>query len=502
MRFLRRSLVGLFLLSVTLGVVALAGDVLWRAVQTRLADAPPTRRAAERVFAVNVVPVVAQEIVPVLAVYGEIRSRRTLEIRATAPGRVIWLSPAFRDGGAVKAGEVLVRIDPADAQSALALAESDLSAAEAELADATRAIVLNRDDLAAAEQQAALREQALARQQDAKARGIGTDTAVEDAALVAAASRQAVLSKRQALAGAESRAALAQTRLDRQRIVVAEAGRSLADTEIHAAFNGTLSGVTLVEGRLVQNNENLGQLIDPEALEVAFRLSAAEYARLLDAGGRLIPARVEVALDVAGIDLTAVGAIDRESAAVGQGQSGRQIFAQLDSARGLRPGDFVSVRIRELPLTDVAFLPSTALGSDQTVLAVGAGDVLERVPVEMLRRQGDQVIVRAGLLEGREVVAQLTPLLGAGIRVRPVRPGVPDVAAETAPATPAGKTVATADAEAGLIELTDERRARLVAFVQANERLPQDAKDRVLAQLQEAKVPAEVVARLEQRMGG
>lgn len=488
-------------MSVTLAVLALAGQTLWTAVQTRLADEPPARRAAERVFAVNVVTVTPQEITPILSVYGEIRSRRTLEVRATAPGRVVWLADGFQEGGEVTEGEVLVRIDPADAASALRMAESDQGEAAAELAQATRAIDLARDDLAAAESQSALREQALARQRDAKARGIATDTAVEDAELVAASSRQAVLSKRSALAQAEARAALAQTRLDRQAILIAEAQRVLADTEIKAPFSGTLSGVSLVEGRLVSNNENLAQLIDPDALEVVFRLSASEYARLLDAQGRLIPAGVQVGLDVAGIDLTAEGAIERESAAVGSGQTGRQIFARLDSPRGLRPGDFVSVRIRELPLLDVALLPATAIGADQTVLVVGEGDRLERMTVETLRRQGDAVIVRAGALAGRDVVEEQTPLLGAGIRVRPIHPGAAGPADDAAaPVRPGPEAVAVAESE--MVELTDERRAKLVAFIEGNTRMPADAKQRMLAQLQEVRVPAEVVERLEQRMGG
>ena len=53
-----------------------------------------------------------------------------------------------------------------------------------------------------------------------------------------------------------------------------------------------------------------------------------------------------------------------------------------------------------------------------------------------------------------------------------------------------------------MVELTEERRARLVAFVEANTRMPQEAKARVLAQLAEPSVPAQVVARIESRMGG
>ena len=52
------------------------------------------------------------------------------------------------------------------------------------------------------------------------------------------------------------------------------------------------------------------------------------------------------------------------------------------------------------------------------------------------------------------------------------------------------------------IALDPERRAKLIAFVEANKRMPKQAKERVLAQLQEPEVRKEVVERLEGRMGG
>ncbi len=55
MRFLRHSLVGLFLVSLTLGLVVYAGVLVVGAVQERLADEPHMPPARERVFAVNVV---------------------------------------------------------------------------------------------------------------------------------------------------------------------------------------------------------------------------------------------------------------------------------------------------------------------------------------------------------------------------------------------------------------------------------------------------------------
>ena len=53
-----------------------------------------------------------------------------------------------------------------------------------------------------------------------------------------------------------------------------------------------------------------------------------------------------------------------------------------------------------------------------------------------------------------------------------------------------------------MVELTDERRAKLIAFVEGNQRMPSEAKERVLAQLSELQVPAQVIERIESRMGG
>ena len=53
-----------------------------------------------------------------------------------------------------------------------------------------------------------------------------------------------------------------------------------------------------------------------------------------------------------------------------------------------------------------------------------------------------------------------------------------------------------------MIALDPDRRAKLVAFVEGNKRMPPEAKERVLAALQQEKVPAQMVARIESRMGG
>ncbi len=514
MGFLRRSLTGLFLVAVTVALLVFAAQITRSAIEERMAQESFSRPARERVYAVNVVEVTPQRIEPVLEAFGEVRARRELEIRSQTGGRVVELGQAFEEGGRVTAGQLLVRVDPSDLEDALALAETDLAEAEAEARDAAAALEIAEDDLASARAQTELRAQALARQKDLAQRGVGTEAAVETAALAEAAAGQAVLSRRSALASAEARVATAANTLARRGIALEEARRRLAETAVTAPFAGTLSGVSLVEGRLITANEQIATLVDPTALEVSFRLSTAQYARLVDGSGGLIRAEVTVRLAVSGFDLIATGRIDRESAEVGEGLTGRLLFARLEAAPGFRPGDFVTVEIREPGLDDVTILPAAAVDAAGTVLALGEGDRLEELPVAVLRRQGDTVLVGAGALAGREVVAARTPLLGAGIAVRAFREGG---ATETAAATPGAEAGAGAGPGAGgggrggmgagdddgeMIALDPERRDALIAFVTKNPMMPQDAKDRILKQLEAAEVPVSMVERLESRMGG
>ncbi|MEP1353530.1 MAG: HlyD family efflux transporter periplasmic adaptor subunit [Tateyamaria sp.] len=485
MRFIRQSLIGFVLAGVTLGLLGYAAQLVGSAVQERMAqetNAPPAR---ERVFAVGVERAVPGTETPLLETFGEVESRRRLELRAATSGRIIELFEGFDDGGVVKAGQVLVRIDPADARAALDRAKADLLDAEAEVRDAERGLALSLDEEAAAQDQADLQRRAYLRQVDLADRGVGTAAAVEAAELAAASARQSVLARRQAATIAEARIDQAQTRLARAMIALGETERVLDDTTLIAPFDGTLSETDVVAGRLATANEKLALLIDPAALEVAFRVSTAQYARLLGENGQVMPAAVTAKLEVSSVDLQASGIITRSSAVSGEMQTGRLIFARLDTALGFKPGDFVTVTVQEPPLERVVRLPASAVDANGTVLVLGEDDRLEALEVRVLHREGDDVLVHSPDLEGRDVVKTRTPLLGPGISVRPLRPEAADIPTEPQ-----------------MLELTEERRARLIAFVEANDRMPAEAKARVLSQLAEARVPARTVERIESRMGG
>ena len=170
---------------------------------------------------------------------------------------------------------------------------------------------------------------------------------------------------------------------------------------------------------------------------------------------------------------------------MGEGLTGRLLFASLANVKGLRPGDFVTVDITEPALSWVAKLPASALSGSNKVLVVGDDERLMEAEVTLIRRQGDDVLVRSRELRDAKVVAERSPVLGTGIRVR-----ILSAEEGEEPAAPS------------MVTLDPERRAKLIAFVEGNKYIPKDAKKRILDQLKKPEVPNEMVERLESRMGG
>ena len=290
------------------------------------------------------------------------------------------------------------------------------------------------------------------------------------------------MSRREAIQKAKLKLEQSGNIVNRRKLNLSNAERLLSETELYAEFNGRLANVSVTSGGLVNNNERLASLIDPSDLEVSFRVSTSQYNYLSDNNGLLIDSPVEVALEVMGDDLVVEGRLTRESASVVEGSSGRLLFAKLSKSTGLRPGDFVSVSVKEPVLKNIFIMPASAIGRNDTILLVNAEDRLEEMTVELLRRQGENVVIRSDDLDGKEFVSKYSQLLGKGIKIKPIRAKV------------AGDEVFSGPE---MIELDEKRRARLIAAVESNAYIPKNVKKKILTALSKKKVRADMVERLE-----
>ncbi len=478
MRFLLRALLGLALLAIVVGLLVGSGGVLISSLKDR--DSGGARRGGdkERAYAVNVRTLSSGDAQPMTQVYGEVISGRTLELRASTAGAIVELSPRFQEGRSIGAGELLFQTDPANQLADRALVEAEFAESFAELADAKASLALAKDEVVAAQRQYSLRQQSVERQISLKSKGVGSDSAIENAELSLSTAEQAVLTKRLSLNQAQARLSRAEISLQRIQINLDEAIRKLEETTVTAKFAGVLTEVNAVLGGLVNANERLGRLIDPNAMEISFRVSNRTFSQLMSNPAGLNSAKIEIVFG--GITVASDLTIDRVGAAVAEGQTGRELFSQLrrQDLDRLRPGDFVSIYIKEARLENVVVVPSTAISSDNTLLLVDEGSRLSSHTVRVLRWQKDELIVEGEGLEGKNLVLERAPQLGTGIKVE-VR-----------------QTNGPVFKEKKLVELSDLEKDQIRAALETNKRIPKAGKTKILKRLEAKTIPEEAAQRL------
>ncbi len=328
-------------------------------------------------------------------------------------GRVIEVSPEFREGGFFEAGDVLLRIEPRDYELALATAEAQVAEARAAL-----------------EQELALAEVV---KNDWKQLGKqAPDLGLRKPQIAAAEA---------ALLSAKAQLERARVDLERTEIRAPYAGRVLeqdADVGQFVSVGTVLARIYAVdyaEIRLPLSNRQLEFIDLPER----FRDDAsprrpvgppavveAEIGRTTyQWQGRLV--RVEGAIDTRSRELFVVAQVDDPYA---RGPAGRP---------PLRIGQFVTAKIRGRSLDKVFVLPRAALREGDELLIVDKDSKLERRNVTVVWSDADRVVVSDGLEDGEIVTLTSLSIAAGGTPVLATVDGVPPAPAATSGAGTGGR---------------------------------------------------------------
>jgi RND family efflux transporter MFP subunit len=334
-----------------------------------------------------------------LSAAGYVASRRRSIVAPQVAGRLIEV--AVEEGDAVEKGQVLARLDDRDARVASARAQAELQAASQRLIAAQATAARARSDLARFERLAEV--------------DVVTRARLEEARAQARAST------------AEERAAEAQLLAARRAEEAAELQR--AHTVVRAPFAGTVvrkladEGAVLAPAALQQ--ENIGgivELVDLGALEVEAEVSEEQLPRIklgqpalifLDAyPDQAFPAKVR----------SVRPAIDRSKATADVNVQFEEIPPGVLPDMGARVA-FLSEEVPAEALTkeEAALrVPASAVveSGGQSVVWVVREGRLERQPVRVAERVGDEVALAEGPSPGTQVVVSPDRRLRAGRRVK------------------------------------------------------------------------------------
>ena len=117
------------------------------------------------------------------------------------------------------------------------------------------------------------------------------------------------------------------------------------------------------------------------------------------------------------------------------------------------------------------------------VLVLGEDNRLELAKVEILRKQGDDIVIRPAGIVGEKIVKRRIPQIGAGIKVDPRDDVAPTLQVEE------------------MVTLTDEEKEKFTAGITAAP-IPDDRKKRILERIASGELPKSSYDRMKARMGG
>lgn len=260
--------------AVVLAIMLVAAAVLaWRGRST-------TGGIGVTVAAVERVPLLQSQV----TASGEIVASRYAEIGANVMGRLEALM--VKEGDAVRAGQVVARIDRAQAASTVDAADASVGAQEADAGAATTQVRAAQAALDEAQSRAAEARTALERAQQLRDAGLLAAADFDRVAATAAAAAAQTASAQATVEQARQAAIAGQRRVAQVRAERARARDQLSKTDITAPIDGIVTRLDVEVGEMVvigvqnQPGTTLMTISDLGAINAEVKVAEADVMRL------------------------------------------------------------------------------------------------------------------------------------------------------------------------------------------------------------------------------
>lgn len=374
--------------------------VAWYLVQLR--PDPKAKNISKELPFVEIVTVQAQMLRSTVLTSGTVRPRTQANLLAEVPGIIKAVAPfpqeqgsyaSFRAGGFFQAGDLLLRIEEIDLQTAVAEAVANLSRANLQL----------------------IQERELAKQAQIEWGGRDWSKAPE------------LVKRIPQIQKAEAEAKAAEAKLTQSK-------HNLDRAQVRAPFEGRILTTMADVGQRVGGgtSSSLAQIYALDSAEIDLSLSRSEMQflgfseQLPTPGEKKIKTEI---LNAKGI-VTYEGVLDRSEGIVDSRTRLNRLVARIDDcfsnpfketqgqkAEPLQIGQFVNLRLWGEKV-EVFVVPDSAFRTQDTLLVVDSDNGLKIRKVKTVCRQGKQVWVSAGLQNEERVCITPVEIISEGMIVR------------------------------------------------------------------------------------
>ncbi|WP_428610058.1 efflux RND transporter periplasmic adaptor subunit [Sedimenticola sp.] len=402
---------------------------------------PPTQETRqEQAKLVRVINAPSLTVIPTATGHGTVRPNRTWEAVAQVKGKIVEKHPALLKGAIIEAGSLILRIDPADYELAIAQAESDIQATRAQL-DELAAKAVNTEKSLAIEQAAlALNQKELERKRLLVGKGGISRSDLESQERSLLTQQQSVQAQVNTLNLFPSQKALLKAQLERHMASLATARRSLANTEIHLPFTSRIAEVNVEQDQYVREGEQLVVADDLDKAEIEIQIPITQMSHLIHANRPIDVLNLNPAETLQQIGLSATATLQENGLSASWDARFARLSDTLDPKTrtvgvivevdkpyanvlpGSRPplvkGLFVQVTLAGKARPDSLVVPRSAL-HDHHLYVVNEQQRLEIREVEVGMLQPGFATITDGLKAGEQVViSDLVPAI-QGMLLKP-----------------------------------------------------------------------------------
>lgn len=383
---------------VVMPIAILLGCILVAAVLIRT-PTTVTESAPEVIpVSVRVAEVELGSVQLVVESQGKVQAAQIASVSSAVAGPVAWISPSMQAGAYVTEGEILLRLDASDYETAKARSKASLQQAEAEASHAANEL----------ERLAGLAEQRLA-----------SDSQLQDARRAAAVNAARL---------ADAEASFKQAELD------------LVRTEIKAPFNAIIETREVELGQYVNRAQSVAVLYGADEVEVRVPLALRQLGYLdipLSSRGELSQSEApEVTLRgfYGGEEHTWIGTLVRTEATIDANSNTVQTIIRVQQPVGsvdnhssmastpipLPVGLFVQAEIVGKRVDDIIALPRSVVRNNNQILVVDAENKMYFREIEIFRLEEDRVLISGGLLAGEFICTSPIQAVVDGMSVQPI----------------------------------------------------------------------------------
>lgn len=378
---------------------------------------PPVKPKEESSWTVGVETINPQSLSPELNILGRVESTRLTRLTSRVNGDV--MATPNLSGTKVQTGQLILQLDPTEAQITVTQREADVMEFTALIAEEKNRHNADKESLDTEKNMVELAQKAVSRQKRLVKNNVTSEERLDTAEVSLEQQRLSLTNRTLSVQNHANRLAQLEARLTRAQAQLELARLDLQKTQLVAPFSGRVTNLHVAVGNRVKPGDPLIDLVADDSLEIRAQIPdrwVAALAATLETGSN-----TNAKADLFG--QTHQLKLDRISASANGNTGGVDGYFKATDSAPLILDKAVELNV-ELPSLEAVYsLPVSAIYGDNIVYAV-ENDRLQAYEIERKGRyadenQRDRVIFNSAKLKtGAKVITTQLPKAVTGLKVR------------------------------------------------------------------------------------